>query len=343
MKKYTQLSLLALSISAASISTADNGGIYLSQKLGIYMPPSSSEFSSSMAGTFGFGVKTDSPWGIELTHTMARPNDNLNINKAIVRYTQFNGLYHFQNGERLRPFVSLGIGRGSNTTVVGKTNKDGYNLGAGLKWEWMPRLDVRADLGIFARDDSQNLEKLLSLGVDYRFFDLAAAPEPVVLPAPAPTPVDSDNDGVYDRTDRCPNSAAGVEVDEYGCEIVKVVAPEPVEVSIELAVNFPTNSSIVGQQYMAEIQRVAMFMEKYPDTNVVVEGHTDDTGKAEYNEWLSSRRAASVAKVLVEQYGIAAERVSSKGFGESAPLVANDSADNRAMNRRVVAVITTVE
>lgn len=342
MKKYTQLTLLALSIGATTVS-ADNGGIYLSQKLGIYMPPSSSDYSSATAGTLGIGIKSDSPWGLELTHTMARPNDHLNMNKAIVRYTQINTLYHFLDGERLRPFVSLGLGRNSNTTVIGKTKTDGYNLGAGLKWEWMPRLDVRADLGIFAQDDNQDLDKMLSLGVDYRFFDLTASAEPVVLPAPAPAPVDSDKDGVYDRSDRCPNSSAGVEVDEYGCEIVKVVAPEPVEVSIELAVNFASNSSLVASEYLSEIQAVAMFMEKYPDTDVVVEGHTDDTGKAEYNEWLSSRRAASVAKILVEKFGIAAERVSSKGFGESAPLVANDSVENRAKNRRVVAVIKTVE
>lgn len=342
MKKLTQISLLALSIGATTVS-ADNGGIYLSQKLGIYMPPSNSDYSSATAGTFGIGIKTDSPWAMELTHTMARPNDNVNLNKAIVRYTQFNGLYHFQEGERLRPFVSLGLGRSSNTTVVGKTSTDGYNLGAGLKWEWMPQLDVRADLGIFAQDDNQDLEKLLSIGVDYRFFDLANAAAPVVVSAPSPSPVDSDNDGVFDRSDRCPNSAAGVQVDEFGCEIMKVVAPVPVEVSIELAVNFATNSSLIAAEYLSEIQAVAMFMEKYPDTHVVVEGHTDDTGEANYNQWLSARRAASVANVLVDTFGIASDRVTSKGFGESAPVVSNDSAENRAVNRRVVAVIKTVE
>jgi|GEM_PF-5550956 len=343
MKKYTKFSLIALSLAAVS-ANASNDGIYISEKLGIHMPPNSSAFSSSTAATFGLGLKTASPWGIELGYSMARPYDAVNDNKAIFRYLQTNALYHFDVSERLRPFLAIGLGQGSITTAIGKQKQSGFNFGAGVKWEWMPRLDVRADIGILTNDNSQSLNQLISIGLDYRFFDLKKADQEVIVetaPAPAPASLDSDEDGVLDRNDRCPNSAAMENVDEYGCKVV--VVPQPVEVSIELSINFANNSSIVPEAYLSEIQNVAMFMEKYPDTSVVVEGHTDDVGSPKYNAWLSERRAASVAKIIVESFGIQAKRVESKGFGESAPLVANDSEQNRSKNRRVVAVIKTFE
>ena len=346
MKKLQTLCLAAVAAATSNLLIAAESGNYLTESIGYYMPSKSKSFGDAVGASIGLGHKSSSPWATELVYTMTSPDDERNQNGSSFRHIHLDALYFTEQEERLRPYAAIGYGRSSVTTILGKERNQTFNFGAGLMWEWMPRFDLRADARYFVDVGPADIDAMFSVGFAYRFFDLAQPKSPVIVsraPSPAPMPVDSDNDGVYDRSDRCPNSAAGVEVDEYGCEIVKVVAPEPVEVSIELAVNFPTNSSIVGQQYMAEIQRVAMFMQKYPDTNVVVEGHTDDTGKAEYNEWLSSRRAASVAKVLVEQYGIAAERVSSKGFGESAPLVANDSAENRAKNRRVVAVIKTVE
>ncbi|HSG61212.1 MAG TPA: OmpA family protein [Pseudomonadales bacterium] len=342
MNKITQISFLALSVVAASVS-ASEGGVYLSETLGYHMPSKSTSFGNSVAANIGLGIKTDSPWATELTYSIAAPNDEMNDNDATWRNIHLDALYFIEQSARLRPYAALGYGRGSVTTVLGKEKNQAANFGAGVLWEWIPRLDLRADARYFVDSDNSNIDSMLSVGIAYRFFDLLAAKAPVAASTPTPVPLDSDNDGVYDRSDRCPNSAAGVQVDEFGCEIMKVVAPEPVEVSIELAVNFATNSSLIAAEYLSEIQAVAMFMDKYPDTSVVVEGHTDDTGRAEYNQWLSARRAASVANVLVDTFGIASDRVTSKGFGESAPLVANDSAENRAVNRRVVAVIKTVE
>ncbi|MFV8569744.1 OmpA family protein [Marinobacter sp. SBS5] len=146
--------------------------------------------------------------------------------------------------------------------------------------------------------------------------------------------LDSDNDGVVNSKDQCPNTAAGVEVDENGCEGVT----ETIE-TINLRVQFPTNSSVIDSAYDIEIRQVADFMEEYPGTTVEIAGHTDNTGKAEYNRFLSQRRAEAVADRLVSALGVDADRVSAVGYGEAEPIATNDTSAGRAQNRRVEARI----
>ncbi|MBS8240477.1 autotransporter outer membrane beta-barrel domain-containing protein [Marinobacter lipolyticus] len=146
--------------------------------------------------------------------------------------------------------------------------------------------------------------------------------------------LDSDNDGVVNTMDLCPGTAAGAEVDETGCEGVT----ETVE-TIELRVQFPNNSSVIGNAYDEEIRRVADFMAEYPETTVEIAGHSDSTGDAEYNRFLSQRRAEAVADRLTQSLGVAEDRVSATGYGESEPIASNDTAAGRAENRRVEARI----
>ncbi|HLV77701.1 MAG TPA: OmpA family protein [Marinobacter sp.] len=146
--------------------------------------------------------------------------------------------------------------------------------------------------------------------------------------------LDSDNDGVVDSKDRCPNTAAGVEVDEYGCEGVT----ETIE-TIDLRVQFPTNSSIIDATYDLEIRKAADFMEEHPGTTVEIAGHSDSVGEAEYNRFLSQRRAEAVAHRLTSVLGIDPDRVTAVGYGEAEPIASNDTAAGRAQNRRVEARI----
>ena len=75
-------------------------------------------------------------------------------------------------------------------------------------------------------------------------------------------------------------------------------------------------------------------LNQYRDTGIIIEGHTDDRGTEEYNQILSENRAKSVYNQLVRQ-GIAANRLSVLGFGESAPIADNNTAEGRQQNRRV--------
>ena len=146
--------------------------------------------------------------------------------------------------------------------------------------------------------------------------------------------LDSDNDGVVNSKDQCPNTTAGATVDATGCEGVT----ETIE-TIELRVQFPTNSSVIDATYDSEIRKVADFMSEYPDTSVEIAGHSDDRGEAGYNRFLSQRRAEAVANRLTSVLGVDSDRVTAVGYGEAEPIASNDTAAGRTQNRRVEARI----
>ena len=86
------------------------------------------------------------------------------------------------------------------------------------------------------------------------------------------------------------------------------------------------------------VEKLADFLQKHPDRNVLIEGHTDSVGNAEYNQFLSKRRADAVDKALMDK-GVASERMSTKGYGETKPVAGNTSAAGRQQNRRVEIVV----
>jgi len=93
---------------------------------------------------------------------------------------------------------------------------------------------------------------------------------------------------------------------------------------------FATNSSRLQSHAKAKVQKVAHLLQRYPQTIVAVAGFTDDQGSYQYNQKLSDKRARSVANMLnVNGYP------ATKGCSESAPIAPNNSATNRALNRRV--------
>ncbi len=139
--------------------------------------------------------------------------------------------------------------------------------------------------------------------------------------------VDSDGDGVVDRLDECPGTPAGTPVDNKGC---------PVEGDYVLkGVNFESNSDQLRAGSAAVLNEVVDTLKKYPDISFVVEGHTDSDGSAEYNAGLSERRAQTVYDYLASN-GIAEDRMSVRGYGESQPIADNSTAAGKAQNRRVV-------
>lgn len=158
---------------------------------------------------------------------------------------------------------------------------------------------------------------------------------------PANTEVDSrgceldlDEDGVVNSRDECPGTTAGAEVDSKGCEGVT----ETIQ-TFTIEVQFPTNSSIIGNAYDNEIRRVAEFLKANPETVVEIAGHSDSRGEAGYNQFLSQRRAESVAARLTGPLGIDPARVEAVGYGEEQPIASNETAEGRAENRRVEARI----
>ena len=90
------------------------------------------------------------------------------------------------------------------------------------------------------------------------------------------------------------------------------------------------------------LDKVVNILKKYPDTNIQVQGHTDNNGSKDYNQTLSERRATSVSNYLMLK-NILASRLSTIGYGETIPKYSNESADGQSQNRRVEFLITANE
>lgn len=109
---------------------------------------------------------------------------------------------------------------------------------------------------------------------------------------------------------------------------------EGIKITFDAGILFDTNKSDLRPASMTEIQKMATVLKKYPDTNVLVEGHTDASGSDAINQPLSERRAQAVAN-YTQQQGVDAARITSKGYGSSQPIADNTTAEGKQANRRV--------
>lgn len=150
---------------------------------------------------------------------------------------------------------------------------------------------------------------------------------------------DEDGDGVFDRRDRCADTPANTPVDHRGCQVPQYpdsVQTEPAQSEVI------TLSDVLFVFNQAELTPTAKsqldaLMSQFEDADVVsikVVGHTDSVGSDAYNQSLSERRASSVAEYLISQ-GVAPNKVTSEGKGESQPIADNETEEGRAKNRRV--------
>jgi len=108
---------------------------------------------------------------------------------------------------------------------------------------------------------------------------------------------------------------------------------EGINMTFDTSLAFQLNSSVLSNSYKKDLAAAAQVFKSYPDTNILIEGHTDDSGAADYNMTLSEKRAKSVSNYFISQ-GIDASRLTTKWYGETQPKYANDNT-NRAKNRRV--------
>ena len=111
-------------------------------------------------------------------------------------------------------------------------------------------------------------------------------------------------------------------------------APGELNVSVQNEVLFDFNSSALRSSSRTSLQQMAEVFQKYPDTTLSVQGHTDSIGSAAYNQRLSERRADSVAGYL-QDLGVRSSRIQTIGYGKSQPRATNSTAAGRQLNRRV--------
>ena len=154
---------------------------------------------------------------------------------------------------------------------------------------------------------------------------------------------DTDGDGFEDSKDACPTQPEtknGV-ADDDGCPDTdkSKVSISKDQIYILDQVLFDTNKATIRKESFDLLDQVAKVFLEHPEIKrVLVEGHTDDVGKDESNLKLSDNRAKAVVANLTKK-GVEAARLDAKGFGETKPVVPNDSKENRQKNRRVVFTI----
>jgi outer membrane protein OmpA-like peptidoglycan-associated protein len=125
----------------------------------------------------------------------------------------------------------------------------------------------------------------------------------------------------------------GATVERYG---------EGVLVTFDSGLLFDFDSSVVKGAAQSNLTDLANSLRNYPDTEVLIVGHTDSQGSDSYNQGLSERRAAAAKNFLVTQ-GVPADRVRTEGLGEMEPVASNDTDAGRSQNRRVEVAIFASE
>jgi len=141
----------------------------------------------------------------------------------------------------------------------------------------------------------------------------------------------------------------GNQMDKQAEEIKKTVPDAKVErvgegIVVEFSSNvlFAFDKSDLSSDSKVNLQKLVTVLDSYPDTDIEVQGHTDSKGSNSYNMSLSERRAKAVTGYLTDK-DITASRLTTKGFGETAPKYENDTESDRAKNRRVEFLITANE
>ncbi len=376
-KQLLVSSLLSASLLSLATPTLAEGGFTVTPSIGQLNFGSDRELEDETFHSLGLGYRFSNPVQLELVYMKADPENEAGTTTLDYSSFRLDTLYHFSEGD-VQPYLSAGIGHVdfdgdlSGFSTIGDGDENTINLGAGIKFKFSDQVALRPEIRGFLKNeetDARLTDIAISVGLQFLFGKVndSTPVEPVTEPAeelvdgdadgdgvtdsndlcpgtPSGVEVDSqgcaldsDGDGVADYKDDCPDSEAGAKVDEYGCYIV---LEETVE--IELEVNFATNLDVISSEDYSEIRDLADFMTEYPETEVVIEGHTDSRGDAGYNQSLSEKRAAAVAKVLVSEMGIDASRVSSVGYGEERPIADNMYEDGRAQNRRVVGVVSAI-
>lgn len=119
-----------------------------------------------------------------------------------------------------------------------------------------------------------------------------------------------------------------------GAEVNRVGEGISVTFDENSGIYFATDKSNINTQSQNSLDKLVKIFKDYPNTNILLEGHTDNTGRAEYNMSLSEKRANSVYDYLASQ-GIERNRFNVKWYGEEQPKNDNSTAEGRSKNRRV--------
>ncbi len=340
--------LAALLLLTSFAFAADRTGQFgLGGSVGWNSPVFGHPFNKAADGEYNWGLHGryhfNSKWGLEVGHSRHEFDDVA----SALETTGVTALYRYSDA-RLSPIAGLGLAHADfNDTEDWRSV---YKALVGVEYDLTHHLvaSLMADYqyvdgrffggGEYAVGSNPTHLFATRLALTWYFGgcggschkDKKSAP---AQSTPAVSEKDSDNDGVVDGKDKCPASAAGAEVNDYGC------AKEE-KAEIKLNVEFATGKAVVADSYRSQLQEVADFLKSHPNTTAVIEGHTDNTGSVAMNKRLSQSRAEAVKNYLINQLGVESRRLSATGFGPDKPIADNATVEGRQKNRRVIAVVS---
>lgn len=369
-KIYGMLGLVALAVIASPVASAQDSGWYLGANLGKskakiddaritssllgggFTSVSISDRDSSTGYKIFGGYSFNKYFALEggyfdlgkfgFTATTL-PAGTLN-GEAKFKGFNLDGVLSLPFTEKFSAFGRIGVNNAeakdafSGTGLVNVLDPDpskrttNIKYGAGLQYDFTKAFGMRVEMERFRVNDAVGNKgdiDLLSLGVLIRFGRTSSAPAPA--PAPLPAPIEK---AVL------PPPPPPV----LAPEPVMVVAPAKSEVYCTvLGLSFEIDKGEIQRDDKEKIKVLGTFMAKYPETTVVIEGHSDDIGTPLHNMALSQQRAQSTVDYLAEVHHIDRSRMRAIGFGSAHPIADNATEDGKRQNRRVDAIIACVK
>ncbi|MGB9596816.1 MAG: OmpA family protein [Candidatus Poribacteria bacterium] len=140
------------------------------------------------------------------------------------------------------------------------------------------------------------------------------------------------------------NQAKEVEKEVQGAKVQRVGEGEDakIDITFDSGFLFDFDKASLKEDTRINLDKLAEILKKYPDTNIIIAGHTDSTGDSNYNMELSKKRANAVADYLASK-DVNRSRMTVNWYGETKPIASNDTKEGRAQNRRVEISISANE
>jgi OOP family OmpA-OmpF porin len=327
----THLVLLTLVLASGTLVAADTPAAFNWAQVQAGATGHSDNSNPKDQGALGLGVGTwfNGSFGIEASGLVT----HVDYGYGRAREEQAYGsvLFNpFATPSDVRPFLRLGLGADHVGSPLSGTGSDTTRLsgvaGAGAQFllghQMFASLEarlVKVDT-MSARNEGQAL-----VGLGFRWGahpttvaayvppPVADTPAPVQAPAPTPAPA-----------------------------AVLVVVPATQQYCTILDLQFDINKDAIQHEDLEKLAVVGTYMNKYPATTAVIEGHSDNVGNPQHNLDLSHARAQSVVTYLTETYHIDPSRLTAVGYGDSRPIADNSTEDGKRQNRRTDAVIACV-
>ena len=356
MKKLIQFMVIFFVIAAVSSGFAQirPGAFSVSPVIGGYLFENNQDFENRLVYGLRLGYDITKHVGVEAAFDYVNTNYKpLDVTTNFYNY-RLEGLYHFLPDKKLVPYLAVGAG-GSTINYPDRYRKALVDYGVGLKYFLADWLAIRADVRHLIGFNSvyNNLE--YTLGLVFYFGGTKAtaasarqaeaapvvaaepAPAPPAPPVKEPEPAPAPPAPPVKEPEPAP-APPPVQEMKKAPEAASVAEQKILEKGrVQMLIEFDTGKAIVKPKYYKEIEAVADVMKKYPDMNIVIEGHTDNVGGKQYNQGLSQKRADAIKKVMVTKYKIPAKRLTAKGFGMTKPIASNATKEGKQQNRRVEA------